>query len=90
VEDHFAAAHFLQLGQGVGMVAGFADLPIVERCDLVGADDQRARMAGTEAAFSQARRKAVALGVSPGFGLSSMSGTSTEKGRRRRDSSSRR
>jgi hypothetical protein len=35
---------FLQLGQGVRMVARLADLLAVQRGDLVGADHQRARM----------------------------------------------
>jgi len=39
VKHDLPPAHLLQLGQRVGVVARFADLLVVERGDLVGADD---------------------------------------------------
>jgi hypothetical protein len=40
VKDHFAPAHQLQLLQGIGVIAGFADLQAVQRGDLVRTDHQ--------------------------------------------------
>ncbi|MNT28649.1 hypothetical protein D3C72_1643520 [compost metagenome] len=45
MEHGLAPAHGLQLQQGIRMVAGFADLGAIECGDLVGADDETARIA---------------------------------------------
>jgi hypothetical protein len=91
-EHHGARGHRQQLRDGCVAMAGLAERRAVEVGDLVRPDHPGVGMGrGDGLGLRRAPAAGPAMpGVSPGAGVSSTSGRTTSKGRRRRPSSSRR